>query len=520
MSKLNRRAIALAVGLLFSGDSDLLANEVVLKSASGSVELSGTLLGYDGEFYKIDTAFGEMTVRALGITCTGHACPDPGQYAADITISGDSAMIENLLPALIEDFGFSSGHKSLRSDHDAGGYSYFLSDRAQVPVARVQAQPGSSGKGFADLTSGLADLALASRPATGVEVTTASEAGAGDLTSRYQYQVLAVDALVFVVSKENPISSLSLSDIAKIYSGEITNWADLGGYDAQITPFRRNTGSDMASVFYHKFFTLQAPYMPIQGRAFTSDTELSDAVAADPFAIGFTSFSAIRNTKPLAIRGSCGIRQYPSRFGLQTGDYPLLRELYLFSARRRLPLFARNLMAYLDSFDGQTAIDDLGFVGRNLTWVPLADQQERLANAVRETDEDISLPALKGFVNVLSDASRLSATFRFEDDSTALNETSERHVKDLARMIEVGDFDGRQVIFAGFSDSVGAASVNRRISRQRAERVASLVKSAASRADLSKVNFRMIGMGEVSPIACNDTEAGRRSNRRVEVWVR
>ena len=81
-------------------------------------------------------------------------------------------------------------------------------------------------------------------------------------------------------------------------------------------------------------------------------------------------------------------------------------------------------------------------------------------------------------------------------------------------------FEGHELVFAGFSDSVGGAAGNRRISRQRAEQVADLVRKAATRADLSRLTISVIGLGEVSPLACNDDDLGRRINRRVEVWLR
>jgi len=132
----------------------------------------------------------------------------------------------------------------------------------------------------------------------------------------------------------------------------------------------------------------------------------------------------------------------------------------------------------------------------------------------------VSLAALQGFVRIFSDAARLSPTFRFDGNLIRIDQRSERNIATLARMIELGDFDGRELVFAGFSDSQGSATGNRRVSRQRAERVADAVRAAAARADLSKVRITVHGLGEVSPLACNDTESGRWANRRVEVWVR
>lgn len=515
-----RQAVAAFAGLLLFLTVPLMAGAVTLKSADGTVTLTGKLLGYDGEFYRIKSVFGNITLSALGVTCTGRGCPDPGQYAADLTLSGSSAAINNLLPGLIEDFGFANGLTTLRRDFRKIGWTYFISDPARVPVARIQAAPGTSTSGFSDITNSKSDLIIASRLPNKKEVAAAKKAGIGNIDSRYRQQVLALGALVFLVSPQNPVSALTMDEITRIYSGQITNWAELGGVNAPITLLFGDKHSDLSQMFLKRVFPAGIPYRPKPGREIASQNALSDAVARDPFAIGFTGFGAIRNAKPIAIRGDCGILQTATAFGVKSGDYPLSRSFYIFTPKRRLPVFARDFLAYLKTAGAQTAISNLGFVGLGMAAVPLTAQETRIANAVSQADGDVSLAALKGFVKTFSGAGRLPATFRFKDNSTKIDVRSMRDISTLARMIEVGDFDGRTLIFAGFSDSQGGGVGNLKISRSRAKQVAALVKSRAGRADLSKINFQTIGMGEVAPLACNDTEVGRRINRRVEVWLR
>ncbi|MFQ5437374.1 MAG: phosphate ABC transporter substrate-binding/OmpA family protein [Paracoccaceae bacterium] len=495
------------------------AQEVVLSSADGKISLSGTILDYDGEFYRLNTAFGEMTLRALGLVCSGRACPDPGKYAADLIISGTADALNDLLPALIEDFSFSSATNSLRQDQD-GAWTLFITDPVQIPVARIQGKPARAASAIADLTEEKIDIAIANRTANSREIQAAARKGAVDLAHDRYRQVLALDAVVFIVSPENPISSISRRDLGRVFSGAIRNWAELGGFDAPVVLMERDPSTDSNDAFRRAVFGSRASRPVAPARIFSSADELASAVVADPFALGATSFAGIRNAKPLAIREACGISQYPTLFGLQSGDYPLSHAIFLFSPKRRLAIFARNLMAYLRSESGQRAVSAAGFAGQNMTDVAFADQQERIANALREAGSGVTLAALRGFVAELSEARRLSATYRFVGHSTSLTARSRRYVTALARMIEAGDFDGREIIFAGFSDSKGSANGNRRVSRQRAVRVANRVRAAAQRADLSKIRIQTIGFGEVSPVACNGSLEGRRLNRRVEVWFR
>ncbi|MFT5005077.1 MAG: phosphate transport system substrate-binding protein [Paracoccaceae bacterium] len=515
-----RRLLPLVVALMFAVSGPVFSQEITLNSADGSIRLTGELLEFDGESYRIVSKFGELTVNALGVTCTGLSCPDPGQYAADITISGTVSIVDNLLPGLIEDFGFLTGQTVLRQDHGPLGWTYFLSDVAQIPLARLQATPVNSSQVFADLMNEASDLAVSNRPPNQEEVQAAKKAGIGDLSSPVLSQVLAIGGLIFIVSKQNPISAITLDQAARIYAGEITNWAELGGYDGPIHLFSHEIGSDQAHEFDQRIFPESRNSTPASIAYFKSDVAISTAVSVDPFAIGYVGYAGIRNAKPLAIKGTCGIQQLPTAFTLGSDDYPLTRAYYVFTPDRRLPIFARNFLGFLDSDAAQTSIASLGFVGQGLTSLPFYKQQDRAGNAIAHSGDEVTLPELQDFVGKFADAERLSSTFRFADGTTHMDLRSKRNIRVLAQMIEVGDFDGKKLIFAAFSDTQGSASGNRRISRQRAEQVAQMVKTAANRADFGKVEIQTLGMGEVSPLACNEDEAGRKTNRRVEVWVK
>jgi phosphate transport system substrate-binding protein len=120
----------------------------------------------------------------------------------------------------------------------------------------------------------------------------------------------------------------------------------------------------------------------------------------------------------------------------------------------------------------------------------------------------------------LKGAARLTTSFRFRVGSTALDAQSAGNVAHLARALESGAFAGRELIFAGFSDGEGGAAANRKIARRRAQEVRDAVRAAAVWADPSKVKLSVEGFGEALPMACDDSDWGRRVNRRVEVWLR
>ena len=96
-------ALWAALFLLVSGTA-VLADDVILRSQDGAIELSGTLLGFDGEFYRVETQYGELTVDGSGVLCEGPGCPSLTAFVAELSISGSSTIGDVLMPALVEGF--------------------------------------------------------------------------------------------------------------------------------------------------------------------------------------------------------------------------------------------------------------------------------------------------------------------------------------------------------------------------------------------------------------------------------
>ena len=90
---------------------------------------------------------------------------------------------------------------------------------------------------FRNLKDGQCDLLLVGQPNAAV-FDEMEEAG-----FEYDLETIATDALIFVVNENNPVDSLTTEQIRKIYTGEITNWSEVGGEDAEIVPFQRNEGA-------------------------------------------------------------------------------------------------------------------------------------------------------------------------------------------------------------------------------------------------------------------------------------
>jgi phosphate transport system substrate-binding protein len=236
--------------------------------------------------------------------------------------------------------------------------------------------------------------------------------------------------------------------------------------------------------------------------------------------LGITSYAERRNTQVLTLGGTCGFALDAARRTIKTEDYPLTAPMFLYFPARRLPLIAREFLAFTRGPDAQNVIRRAGFVDQAPEEIKIESQGNRFANAIASAGGETSLEELQRMTATLSPMARLTTSFRFEAGSIRLDAQSRSNVQQLARALEQGTYDARQLRFVGFSDGQGAAKANRDIALRRAEAVRRAVIAAAVTVNLDRVDLTVDAYGEAMPMACDDTAWGRQVNRRVEVWVR
>ncbi|WP_292019359.1 substrate-binding domain-containing protein [Maritimibacter sp. UBA3975] len=498
----------------------MMADDVTLTSRDGSVEISGVLLGYDGQFYRVDTEYGVLTVDGSGVSCAGPACPNLISYTADITISGEAEIGATLMAALIEAFGMSENYAVTREESAGVGpvYAFYDNDNP-VPAARFTIRQTTSAEGFADLLGEEADMVLSLREPTRAERLMARDAGLGDLDAVRQSRVIALDALVPIVNADNPVRRLGIETLARLYAGEIERWAELGGEEAPITLYLRDPDAGFGMAFARDVVLAQEREISDRVLTKASNIGVTGAVEEDPFGIGIASFSRPGLNEILTLTGDCAFEIAPSQQAIKAGDYPLSAPIYLYRPAIRLPQIGRDFMRYLRSPGAGWVIQRIGLVDQEIDEIPFSVQGTRLANAIAQAGQEVGLTELQRMVAAMDGMRRLSLTYRFKGGSTALDAPSRSNVALLADALEGGSFDGRRLKFVGFSDGQGAAALNNRLAARRAEAVRRAVIEAAETFDPDRVAIETEAFGEALPMACDDSDWGRRINRRVEVWV-
>lgn len=214
---------------------------------------------------------------------------------------------------------------------------------------------------YRELMNGQADLLIAAEPA---EVIWEEKSEAG---FDWEMAPFAVDGLVFLVNVNNPVDSLTVEQLQKIYTGEITNWSEVGGEDLPIVPFQRNAeaGSQtaMRKLVMGDLPMMDAPAEYVRGEM----ADLISAVAAydgSADALGYTVYyyaEDMRMAEGLKILSVNGVA--PNDGTIRSGDYPLLNNYYVLTAAN-LPEDhpARILYDWLLSEEGQGLVAHEGYV--------------------------------------------------------------------------------------------------------------------------------------------------------------
>lgn len=467
------------------------AQDVTLTSRDGALTVAGKLNGYDGEFFRLQTDFGPLTVDAQGVTCEGPACPDLTAPKAEIAITGSADMAGRLLAPLLSAFAETHGWTY------AEGPPFTLSTAAGDVLAEVSFSASTPDEAHAALLSGAALLSF-------------SALTEPDLGS----QSVALDAMVPITSPDNPLPRISTADLAAVLSGKVSNWSQIGGPDMPLVLHGLASDSDLGRALGARLGR-DLVVTVVHG----SGQELAAAVARDPWAIAVTGRAQVGAARLLPLTDSCGFALSPGRLAVKAQDYPLTLPVFLLKPRHRLPLVARDFLAFLSTPKAQSVIARSGLTDRSVERLPMGADGSRLINAIKGAGEETTLADLQALAGAMEGADRLSLTFRFQDGTDTLDAASRDTLSDLAQMLEAGVFKGQALTLVGFSDGAGSAGANRELALNRAQSVLAALKVLVPGMELGQLPL-VASFGEALPMACDKVPAGRHLNRRVEVWMR
>lgn len=497
------------------------AQQVTLQSYDGSITLRGDLVEFDGQNYQISTAIGAITIDAYQVSCEGEACPDPSLLRSEFRIAGSDSIGLDLMPALVEGYSFALDADIATNQINAdGSIALGIEDLSGGRIADIEIASANLGDGFESLLDGSAAIGMASRAVRPREAQAFDAANLGNITDPTQEHILALDGVLVVLARSNPVRNLSIEEMAGIFAGDITNWSEVGGANAPINVYTREAGAGTRMVFEQNVMEVIGADITSSAQVFDDNSDLSDAVASDPFGIGYTGYANERNAQAVGIEEVCGIVTQPSVFNIKAEEYPLARRLYLYTTNATLPNHARNLIEFVNSDAAQDIIADAGFIDQGISGAPINEQGLRLASAMLAAEDLDQLSDVRDFASLMLNAERLSTTLRFQPGSSLLDAKAQRDVVRIAELLSRGGFDNKELLLVGFTDSIGRPDLNRALSERRAEQVLEAILNSAPSGTIEDGQVSVLGFGEISPVGCNETFQGRQVNRRVEIWVR
>ncbi len=234
--------------------------------------------------------------------------------------------------------------------------------KIKYPGVSLSITGGGSGTGITSLINGTVDIANASRQIKEEEISQAQTKGFDPVEF-----IVAKDAIAVIVNQHNPVKSLSLEQVSRIFKGEYTNWKQVGGEDRPIVALSRESNSGTHVYFLETVIRMNNPDDPSifapTVLLLPSSEGIITEVKDNPNAIGYDGLGYITSdVKVLGVAvNNSSLPVLPSVASVNNGTYPISRALYMYT--RGEP--AKEVRDYLDwiiSEDGQSIVTDLGFV--------------------------------------------------------------------------------------------------------------------------------------------------------------
>ena len=219
--------------------------------------------------------------------------------------------------------------------------------------ASVEVQGGGSGQGIKSIEEGIADIGSLSREVKDEEKGSVKEE-----------HIIAMDGVAVVVNTETETEDITIEELEKIYTGEITNWKELGGKDAEITVVSREEGSGTRGAFTEITGVLVKDDEGNETDNTTADALVQPStgsviktVSSTPDSIGYVSLAAVSDeVKALKVEGV-----EPSKDTVLDGTYKISRP-FVYVTGNDISESAKAFIDFVLSDKGQELVEENGFI--------------------------------------------------------------------------------------------------------------------------------------------------------------
>lgn len=230
---------------------------------------------------------------------------------------------------------------------------------AKHPDRQISVTGGGSGTGVAALLNGTTDICMSSRDLSEEERANAAAAGI-----TFTETVVAQDGLSVVVHPSNPVTELTIEQIEKLFTGEFTNWQQVGGPDLAVQAASRESSSG-TYVFFQEHVLQKKNFGP-STMMLPATSAIVQSVAADSGNVGYVGLgyaeSAKDRVKEIAVKKDADAPAIlPSVESVTSGEYSIARPLFLY-VTGTAPALAKEFVDFCLSEEGQAIATETGYV--------------------------------------------------------------------------------------------------------------------------------------------------------------
>ena len=413
---------------------------------------------------------------------------------------GSNTIGGKLLPALAEAFLKQEGYTQVHKEDGAKEDESFIIGERGGKSEQIEIQAHGTKTAFEDLQSGLCDIGMASQKINQEERDRLLPI-LGDLTSSASEHVLALDGIAIIIHPSNPVRTLTLSQLADIFSGTITDWSQVGGRAGTIGIYARDDKSGTYGFFRDAVLKTHNTNLSAHAQRFDDSAKLSESVGSDTAGIGFIGLNYVGANKVIGLADNGVEALKPNLLTIKTEDYMLSRRLYLYTAEKPSNPNVFKFIEFAVGATAQPVVASTGLANLDVTPLLMTESNDLRKQSTR-------------WKKLTAAAVEIPTRFRFHTNSDELDNRANRDIGRIVYLLTQSAYQGKEVVLIGFADNVGSPDLNKILAQKRAD----IVKNVLAEEGITVRDAE--GIGAEAFVAPNDTDENRQKNRRVEIWVK
>ena len=528
--KLTRIAISL---LCTVAPVAALTQEVTLESPDQFISVDGEIIDYDGFMVRVDTAVGAISLPASEVICFGEGCFDIINnnnfgLTADAFISVIASAEEAAAAAPQADFTIAFGAENYGTVYGAMARAFAASGTtanvtisAEGAVALSDPQTGTEATVIRTDDIAAADMIIASVSLEGTEPT-AFDVNNGWIDAQsMSHHLLGLQAFAVIVAPTSGVDRISMTDLARVYAGEVSNWSQIGGADVNVLPLQLPRTSPLRAEM--EALVMAPAGKSIAGNVLTmaDETGIAASISQFPGSISIVSAAKANDALSIPVTGACGIAVAATPFNIVSGDYPLIRPVMAaYGSDTQNPLVTQ-MFDYAATPAGQTLMAASNLMSIEAFQQDNAQKNGRLGGLLDAELDETQRNAAAQMFQVLFNADRLSPTLIGGATSSAEGAWNRAMLQSVIAAMSDPANAGREIIFVGkgASDAGSQAALDASVAAAQAMQSA-LTSVAGDLVTTGEFTITSYGFGDVSPATCTDGQVEGTEHARVEVWIR